>query len=200
LQWQWQGNPAADWIVAPPSGAPREGLRLRAVPMPEPRSLWMAANLLMQKFPAPEFSAEVTLTLDAETAGERAGLIVFGYDYGWAGLRRTTTGGLELVHVRCARADKGGEETVSATAPWPAERAARLRVTVAADRTVRFFHRDATDEDGEFVAFGEPFLASSSRWVGAKVGVFAACPGGTGRPGHADFARFVVAEAGFRPR
>lgn len=194
LQWQWQGNPAADWIAPAPHGGSGEGLRLRAVPLPEPRSLWRAANLLMQKFPAPVFSAEVTLTLDASASDERAGLIVFGYDYGWAGLRRTATGGLELMQARCARADKGGEETVAATAPWPAARAVRLRVTVAADRAVRFSYRDAEDEGGDFIAFGESFLASSSRWVGAKLGVFAACPAGAARLGHADFTRFLVTE------
>ena len=196
LQWQWQGNPSADWIVAPPAGSTHDGLRLRAASARDEKSLWLAANLLMQKFPAPTFSAEVTLTLDGVVgaAGERAGLIVFGYDYGWIGLRRDATGGVELVHASCARADKGGEETVTATAPWRKDRALRLRVTVAADRTVRFAYREAVDTGGEFTAFGAPFLASSSRWVGAKVGVFASSPVGTARPGHADFTDFVVAE------
>ncbi len=194
LQWQWQGNPSADWVVSPADGGPQDALRLRAVPAPAADSLWLAANLLMQKFPAPTFSAEVTLTLSAASAGERAGLIVFGYDYGWAGLRRTATGGAELVHALCARADKGGVERATATAPWPADRPVTLRVTVAADRGCRFAYRDADDASAEFVELGEAFSASSSRWVGAKVGVFCTAPAGAapGETGHADFGPFVV--------
>ena len=192
LQWQWQGNPGADWIV-PPSGEVRDRLRLRTVSLPQAKSLWLAPNLLMQKFPAPEFSAEVILTLHAAIAGERAGLIVFGYDYGWAGLRLTETGEVELLHARCQRADKGGAEQTTTTARWAPDRAVRLRVTVAADRTCRFSYREAEDETGVFVPLGTPFLASSSRWVGAKVGVFAAGPAGGATTGHADFEFFKVA-------
>lgn len=192
LQWQWQGNPGASWILAPQGGASRDGLRLRAVLAPDARSLWLAGNLLMQKFPAPVFSAEVTLALEARAEGERAGLIVFGYDYGWIGLRRVAGGGVELVQALCAKADKGGEETVAATVPWPTGRAVKLRVTVSANRRCSFAYRDA--ESGGLVGLGESFVATSSRWVGAKVGVFASAPAGTAQTGHADFARFVVAE------
>ena len=192
LQWQWQGNPAADWILAPAGGM--AGLRLRSVPEPqaEAKSLWLTPNLLMQKFSAPVFSAEVTLTLDAKSAGERAGLIVFGYDYGWVGLRRTASGEVELVQANCARADKDGAETVSATVPWPADRPVNLRVTIGADRRCSFAYRDAAG--GNFVGLGASFLATSSRWVGAKVGVFAIAPASAAQTGHADFARFVLAE------
>lgn len=192
LQWQWQGNPASDWIVTPPDGASLAGLRLRSVTTPDARSLWLAGNLLMQKFPAPVFSAEVTLALDAKVAGERAGLIIFGYDYGWIGLRRTADGGVELVQALCSKADKDGQETVAATVPWPAGMPVRLRVTVAADRRCSFSYRNAAG--GDFVGLGESFLATSSRWVGAKVGVFANAPAVTGGGGHADFASFVVAD------
>lgn len=198
LQWQWQGNPDADWL--PPRGDARApGLRLRAVPAPADDSLWLAGNLLMQKFPGPEFSAEVTLGLAPGSAGARgaagtrAGLIVFGYDYGWIGLFRSMDGGVELRQVLCSRADKGGTERVVASLPWSEDRELRLRVTVDADLRCRFAYRDASGEE-PFAPLGEPLVASSSRWVGAKVGVF--CSGASashdGAGGHADFTNFSV--------
>jgi len=192
LQWQWQGNPEPEWIVRRETG--EKGLRLRAVPAPAADSLWMATNLLMQKFPAPSFSAETTLVLGAgEAAGARAGLIVFGYDYGWIGLRERADGVQELVQVLCSRADKGGVETVAASVPWPGGQAVALRVQVDADLSCRFFFRAAdAGSSAPFAALGKPFTASSSRWVGAKVGVFCSAAPGAAGEGHADFGAFVV--------
>lgn len=192
LQWQWQGNPEPDWVLR--GDAAQRGLRLRAVPAPAADSLWMATNLLMQKFPAPGFAAETTLTLEnADSAGRRAGLIVFGYDYGWIGLRETADGGQELVQALCARADKGGVETVAASVPWPAGQPVALRVKVEADLSCHFFFRSAeAGSSAPFAALGKPFTASSSRWVGAKVGVFCSAAPGSKAGGHAEFGPFVV--------
>ena len=192
-QWQWQGNPDVDWILPRAEAATEAGLRLRAVPATAADSLWLAPNLLMQKFPAPSFMAETTLAFDDLAAGGRAGLIVFGYDYGWIGIRRGADGRAELVQALCAEAHKGGVERVVASIPWPEGRAVRLRVTVAADLTCRFFYREAGGE-GDFEALGEAFTASSSRWVGAKFGLFCAGPAGATDEdaGAADFAAFTV--------
>lgn len=190
LQWQWQANADADWIAARPRG--HAGLRLRAVPAPAARSLWLAPNLLLQKFPAPEFCAEVTLAVpEGAPAGISAGLIVFGYDYAWIGLRGSTDGGLELAHSLCMGADKGGQERMTQGVPWPAGRPVRLRVVVGPDRGCRFYFREAAANAG-FTELGASFTASSSKWVGAKVGVFCAKPAGSVEEGHADFSAFEV--------
>lgn len=190
LQWQWQGNPAAGWAEL--RGGDRPALRLRAVPAPDTTSLWLCPNLLMQKFPAPSFQAETRLEFSPSGEGERAGLIVFGYDYAWIGLRRGTDGDLELVQALCDRGDKGGAERIVATRPWPAGTPVVLRVRVDADAECRFAVRAATP-GAEFAPFGQEFRASSSRWVGAKVGLFAVAPAGShGKAGHADFGPFTV--------
>lgn len=191
LQWQWQGNADASWILR--AAATEPGLRLGAVAMPCTNSLWLAPNLLMQKFPAPEFSAKVTLELRDAGPGVRAGLIVFGYDYGWIGLRQKPDGHRELVHVLCADADKGGKESVSASVPWPGRHPVTVRVKVGDDRVCRFFYRAGNAHDTTpFIALGESFVARSSKWVGAKVGVFCSSvlPGDAGHC--ADFKDFVV--------
>lgn len=191
LQWQWQGNADSSWIVPSPEGRP--GLRLRAVALPPDGTLWLAAHLLMQKFPAPEFSATTTMELRSAGQGARAGLVVFGYDYGWIGLRQRPDGHQELVQVLCAGADKGGREEVAASVLWPVGRPVRLRVKVGGDRRCQFFFRAAdTGEAAPFVALGDAFFASSSKWVGAKVGVFCGSVSRNDLGSCADFEDFVV--------
>ena len=146
-------------------------LRLACVPIPEADSLWNAPNLLMQKFPAPEFVATTSLELTAAAPGESAGLIIFGYDYAWLGLRNTSDG-LRLVHVVCRNARDGGREKEIASVPVALSKIF-LRASVNADATCRFaFSRDGKN----FEPIGESFKATPSRWVGAKIGVFASAP------------------------
>jgi beta-xylosidase len=63
LQWQWQANPKSGWAFpAPAMGV----LRLYAMPTPDAaRNLWDVPNLLLQKFPAPEFMATAKVTFHA---------------------------------------------------------------------------------------------------------------------------------------
>lgn len=173
LQWQWQANPGKDWAsLTVKPGA----LRLSAQAEPAPGNLYAAPFLLMQKFPALEFS--MTARLEASTAAQ-SGLIVFGYDYAWIGLRDG-----KLVQVTVMKAsekpvatERVGQEKV--TGP------VHLRVTVTDGGRCRFSY----SLDGKtFTPLGEPFTANVGRWVGAKAGLFAA-----GREGYADFAGFDVA-------
>lgn len=174
LQWQWQANPQPDWF----SLAARPGaLRLFAQPEPKPGNLYDAPHLLMQKFPAPEFTA--TALLAAGTGDAQTGLIVFGYDYAWIGLRG---GRLVQVTVKTAAEKPAVSEKVVAdkiTGP------VHLRVEVGAGARCRFSY----SLDGRtFTPLGDDFTATVGRWVGAKVGLFAA-----GSGGHADFEGFTVA-------
>ncbi|PTY05717.1 glycoside hydrolase [Opitutaceae bacterium EW11] len=184
LQWQWQCNPSPEWVAL---GSVASCLRLRCVPRPDNETLWKAGNLLMQKFPAPEF--EVTTSVDATALGdgERCGLVVFGYSYASLSLRRVS-GKLDVVLHRCDDAHQSGVERLVASSPANSSRAL-LRVTVASGGECRFaFSFDGT----AFVALGMPFQARSSYWVGAKVGLFALGPMNGQQRGHADFDWFRV--------
>lgn len=184
LQWQWQANPQAGWAMV---GGARPGLRLAAVPVPFGGSLWMAPNLLMQKFPAPAFVVTTRLALQPSAAGDEAGLIVFGYSYAWIGLRRTADG-LRLVQITCAKANEGGTEHEAAGVAMP-EGPIQLRVTVDAQARCSF----TWSGDGRtFAPIGEPFQTEQSRWVGAKVGLFAASAPGVASTGHAAIDWFRV--------
>ena len=184
LQWQWQANPRAGWysLTANPGS-----LRLTAVAVPSATSRYDAPNLLLQKFPAGAFTATTALDLSGACEGEEAGLIVFGYSYGWIGLRQTATG-VRLIQVTNVDAHKQSPERESASVAV-STRKIFLRVTVATDAKCRF----AYSLDGKaFIAFGDELQATVAKWVGAKVGVFAATTLGNATPGHADFAYFRI--------
>jgi len=182
LQWQWPANPQEAWAsLSFALGI----LRLAAVPAPSGPSLWLAPNLLLQKFAGPAFAATTRLTLAPAAEGDQAGLIVFGNSYAWIGLRQTGKG-LRLVLAKCENASDGAAEVE--TAGLDLGRATvHLRVSVDAQARCRF----AYSLDGlVFEAFGGEFQARPGRWVGAKVGLFATCRKDAAPTGHAEFGEF----------
>lgn len=181
LQWQWQANPSAGWLsLTAKPGA----LRLFAQPAPKPGNLYDAPFLLLQKFPAPEFTVTTKLEFAPRADGDSAGLIVFGYDYAWIGLKQTQ-GTSALVFAVRQEAEKGGPQAETVTVAkvhgpvW-------LRVTVREGGQCRFSY----SQDGvKFTLADErDFTATAGRWVGAKVGLFASGAAGA----NADFDWFRV--------
>ena len=183
-QWQWQANPGEGWYSC---AAVPGALRLHAQPSPRPGNLYTAPHLLLQKFPASEFSVTVQLELAAKTDGDSAGLIIFGRDYAWLGLRRNA-GRTALVYAIATDAAAGApqvERELAATISGPVQ----LRAVVRAGGAVAWSYRTG---DGDFTAVpGPAFPAKVGHWVGAKVGIFAAGAAGAS----ADFARFQVGPA-----
>jgi beta-xylosidase len=187
LQWQWQANPKDDWLSL--SAVPGQ-VRLFSQAAPADGSLWTAPNLLLQKWPAPGFVVTAALRFEPRADGESAGLVVFGQDYEWVGLRRDG-GALRLVvrglkNARDAASASLEKESVNEVAPGPV---LYLRVTVEPGARCRF----STSLDNRvFAPVGDEFIARAGVWVGAKVGLFAlARPGSTAR-GHADWDWFRV--------
>lgn len=183
LQWQWHANPQANWAF---TTGPLGFLRLFNVPTPEGyRNLWDAPNLLLQKFPAPEFGATTKLTFTPRTEDERTGLVVMGIDYAYVSVRNTA-GGLVVSQTVCKDADKGGAEKESAAVPFKGN-TIYLRVKVSTDAACEFSY----SADGKtFATLGEPFKARQGRWIGAKLGLFALRTGPTREYGYADFDWF----------
>lgn len=184
-QWQWQANPRPEWASL---GAAPGALRLACVPLPAADSHWLAPHLLLQKFPAPEFTVTTILRFSPKADGDTAGLMIFGYDYAWLGLRQGKNGA-HLVLAVCHEAQKHGREQEIA-ALTVAGSVAHLRVSVARDARCRFAY--SLDEGRNFLPLGEEFRAVSGHWVGAKAGLFASARPATAAPGWADFARFEL--------
>ncbi|MGD1029907.1 MAG: glycoside hydrolase 43 family protein [Opitutaceae bacterium] len=193
LQWQWNANPRANWA----SLDARPGfLRLASVPAPKNRNngepavntLYDIPNFLLQKFPAPAFTATTSLQFSPAGDGERAGLAVFGFDYAWIGLRRAE-GGLRLVTAVNRGANRAGAQESEIAAAGSASPGVFLRVTVVENAICRFAY---SFDNRVFTPIGGPFQASGDRWIGAKVGLFASAAPAAAALGFADFNWFRV--------
>ena len=209
LGWQWSANPADDWADLSVKG------RLRLKSVSSSANLWEAGNLLTQKLPGMMFSATTQLSLNANLPGERAGLLVLGYDYGWIGLEKTADG-VRLVQVSRARSNAGGAETVltaPVTVDGPVWVRARFEPVSVADPVpgfadywpsmLRSTHARVTFSyslDGTaFTAIGPGMTTQPGRWVGTQIGLFAQAASGTPsfvatRVGYAEFEHFIVSE------
>jgi beta-xylosidase len=198
LQWQWQANSNPLWYF--PAGD-KGYLRLFAWNLiGDAKNLWDAPNLLLQKFPAPNFSATTKLTFSPFKVGERAGLVVMGQDYGTVSIQSTAKG-LVLTQTSCKNAVKGKAEVVN-------DSVALSKNTVFFRVEVKHSISKKNDEgiqepratctfsyslDGtKFVSFGKPFIAWEGKWIGAKVGIFCQRPQPLNDSGYADFDWFHI--------
>jgi beta-xylosidase len=179
LQWQWQANPVASWF----SLQQRPGyLRLFSQSEPATGDLAQAPHLLLQKFPAQVFRAVTQIEFSPLAPGETAGLIVFGHDYAWLGLRATDTPPIMSLVLHIRLRDRAQPEEVTLVAR--ARSRMWLEVTVANGARCRF----ACSPDGvNFTGAGPEFTASAGHWVGAKIGLFASAPSAVKTAGCADF-------------
>ena len=191
-QWQWHANINEKWAYC--NG--KEGiLRLYSYPVPSTyKNLWDVANLLLQKTPAPNFTATMKLTFKpiGKYKGERTGLVVMGMDY--AGLIiENTANGLELSQVCCTKADKGEKEQVNAQ-KLLTDNTVYLRVRFQCDGKKIAKSEGGHDlivtcgfsysTDGKrFLPMGQTFQAREGKWIGCKVGTFCTRPSLTSNDG-----------------
>jgi beta-xylosidase len=165
-QWQWQANPKPAWAFPSPAYG---SLRLYAVATPEGhRNLWDVPNLLLQKFPAPEFTATSRITFSPHVEDDQVGLLVMGADYSYISLKKRPQG-LVVSQIICKGADQGAAEVESTPVPLTSN-TVYLRAHVGQNAEVKF----AYSTDGTtFTDLGQPVTAVPGRWIGAKVGLFA---------------------------
>jgi len=185
LQWQWQANPQSNWqFPAPGYGF----LRLFNRELPDDfRNFWNLPNLLLQKFPAPNFTATTKLTFTPRTDGEKTGLIITGLDYAYIFVEKRLEG-LFVSHTIVKDAEKGTAE-IAGKSIMVENNVFYLRVKVTEDSRAQF----AFSTDGKnFTGVGESFTARKGKWVGARVGIFAVRTGKTRETGYADFDWFRI--------
>lgn len=167
LQWQWQANPNPAWLL------PGHGqLHLRCCGLPqaqEKRNFYWLPNLLLQKFPAWQFTAQTRLTLNADVAGDAGGLIVYGERYA-ALLLENCDNRQRLLWVTGWMSDVGVvHESRQALAHVDAARC-ELKVVVSLGGICRFAWRQG---NADWQPVCQPFAAGKGKWVGAKVGLVA---------------------------
>ncbi|MFC7196057.1 family 43 glycosylhydrolase [Halosimplex aquaticum] len=188
LQWQWHGNPQHGWYSL--THRP-DALRLfPQAPLDGADNLWSAPNLLLQKFPAPSFTATTEISCELETGAGHGGLLVMGEEYAYLGVRRTADGP-ELVQGRNTAPSDGDTDAVDERVQLQCS-SARLRATVEDGGRVRFAYATG---DSDFESIGAPFQAQQGRWIGAKIGLFAVqSAASTEAGGHCDFDYFKIEE------
>lgn len=190
LQWQWNANPEVVWHARLPG---TDHLRLFSIKTPkEAENLWLVPNLLLQKFPGPDFRVTTKIQLFPEEAesGKTAGLIVLGMDY--ATLRISyDRNGYFIQQTRALKANEGGKEEVLETQRL-SSKTAIFRVEVSApEATCQFSY----SEDGQnFKKIGKPFTAKPGKWVGAKIGLFSISSPEAKRGGYADVDWFRISK------
>ena len=184
-QWQWQANPQPNWAL--PAGG-LGFLRMFNEPLPEDfRNFWDVPNLLLQKFPAPEFTVTTKVTFTPRADDEETGLIVMGQDYAYLSLKKRPEG-LFISQTVCkdaeshAKGREGAGRSVKGNTFY-------LRVKVSKGAVCEFGY---STDGANFSPVGEPFTARQGKWVGAKVGLFAVGNGKAREYGYADFDWFRV--------
>lgn len=183
LQWQWHANPSPGWMF----GSGNLGfLRLNCIFQPDSiKNLWDVPNLLLQKFPAPEFTATAKLTFNPAMVGDKTGLIVMGLDYAYISVEKTEDG-ITICRSTCLDAPaKRAEEIIVGERIMPGE--IYFRVQVFKGAVCRFAY---SFDGGKFKTLGEDFSAKPGRWIGAKVGMFALSKIKTNDSGYADIDWF----------
>ncbi|WP_157207971.1 glycoside hydrolase family 43 protein [Mariniflexile maritimum] len=190
LQWQWNANNNVVWHAKLPGN---DYLRLFSIKsVADTENLWMVPNLLLQKFPAPHFSATTKITLVPEEAksGKTAGLIIMGMDYATLCISHDENG-FSIKQTEAIKAIDGAEEKVNEETRLK-NNSAYFKVEVSAPDAICQF---SFSENGKnFKKIGKPFKAQPGKWIGAKVGLFSVSTQEAKRGGYADVEYFKISK------
>lgn len=174
-QWQWHSNYQDLYGFTTPYGY----MRLYTWPVSNQYvNLWETSNLLLQKFPAPTFTATTKVKMVSKEDGQEGGLILMGWDY--SALTVCRKGDQFILRQRtCKDAEQGNAETVIDIKSFePSERQTiiysptvsrtiYLRATVAENGQCQFAY---SLNGRKFIKCGQPFVARQGKWIGAKIG------------------------------
>ncbi len=172
LQWQWHANPLGWWAF---NDVKNGFLNLYTVPVSKNyKNLYDVSNLLLQKFPASEFTATGSIQFRPNTkiTGERVGLVVMGLDYAVLAIASDEKG-LYLSQQSCMAADKGTAETMHESVSLKNDVTVYLRVEVKNVGQCQFSY---SLDNIIFTPIGKAFTAKEGKWIGAKIGLFATRP------------------------
>lgn len=188
LQWEWHANPEGyHGFLFPKKGV----LRFYATELisEEKNTLWKVPSLLLQKFPAPEFTAstKVEVNFNPKVKGERTGLVVMGEDYANIAIESTADGNFITLNT-CKRARTGGVEKSVRIAKAESNNYF-FKVEVREGGNCQFYYsKNGTD----YTKAGETFVAKPGRWIGAKVGLFATTKEVINDSGYGDYDWFRI--------
>ncbi len=185
LQWQWHANPKSDWYSFTESPG---HIRLYSVKnYTQNGNLWFVPNLLLQKFPAPVFTATAKMTFTPDKSNTKSGLVIMGREWAFLAMTKTEEG-LKL-GMYTGSYFQGYDKTKCVESIPVDQNTCYLKVHVNDKKICTFSYRfDYT----EFQPIGEAFTATTGVWIGAKVGLFSINQNISESKGYADFDWFRV--------
>jgi beta-xylosidase len=191
LQWQWNANEQLQWSALIRN---KSYLRLFAVNQPkEAKNLSLVPNLLLQKFPAPNFVATTKVDFNSGTnsyENKKAGLIIYGEDYAYLSISKKDTS-YSISFITCNDMYKDKAEKVEVELPISSSQV-YFKVAVTAPLAMCQF--SFSEDDKVYKNIGNPFKAKAGKWVGAKIGLFCTASFGSKIGGFADIDWFRISK------
>lgn len=178
LQWQWHANPQQAWAFPTADGF----LRMYGQYYPKDyRNFWDIPNLLLQKLPAPSFTATTKISAVLLNSGDKTGLIMMGHDYAHISLVKKGDNYI-LEYAICKNAEERTKEKIVEKVTLKnlkinkkfnyktAIDDAEIYLRVKVDNGLCTF---LYSQDGEtFTPLSHQFQAKQGKWIGAKMGLF----------------------------
>ncbi len=198
LQWQWNANYDDSWFDTKTDvyGNKAEAgsyIKLNAVPTTPLRPVGDYRNLLLQKWPAPEFTCVTKMSLNGLVDGDYAGIISLGVDYAALGVAkkngsyflRTVNGKQnfdcesvytqEMVDEKPIEADRFADDTKTVYLRYTVKRTGATETKEMALSVKNVPVEEAVLEisfDRKTYENVVSYTARAGRWVGVKNGMF----------------------------
>lgn len=184
LQWQWQANPKNEWYSISDNG----NIRLNAVQnITKEGNLYYAPNLLLQKFPGPDFMATTKVSFKGDLVGDKGGLVVMGRS--WTSLYVIKNkNGFKLEMSKSDNNKCDGIAEVIASIAIDNE-VVYLRVKIVGNTIGQY---EYSLDNKNFRVIGDEFNTKEGVWIGAKVGLFCVNPNIQQSKGFTNFDWFRV--------
>jgi len=179
LQWSWHANPKQTWGYASTLGY----YRMYGQYYPDDYvNFWNIPNLLMQKLTAPELTATMKITTVLHNEGDKAGLIMMGWNYAYIAIKKKADGYV-LEQIICKDAEQKNKEQQITEIPLKnLQIEKRMNHQTPTDNVLFFLRVNVRDggvcsfsysTDGKkYHTVGEQFKARQGKWIGAKTGMF----------------------------
>ena len=198
LQWQWNANYDDSWFdtktdVYGNKAEDGSYIKLNAVPTTPLRPVGDYRNLLLQKWPAPEFTCVTKMSFNGLVDGDYAGIISLGVDYAALGVAkkngsyflRTVNGKQnfdceavytqEMVDEKPIEADRFTDDTKTVYLRYTVKRTGATETKEMALSVKNVPVEEASLEisfDGKTYENAVSYTAKAGRWVGVKNGMF----------------------------
>lgn len=198
LQWQWNANYDDSWFdtktdVYGNKAEDGSYIKLNAVPTTPLRPVGDYRNLLLQKWPAPEFTCVTKMSFNGLVDGDYAGMISLGVDYAALGVAkkngsyflRTGNGKQnfdcesvytqEIVDEKPIEADRFADDTKTVYLRYTVKRTGATETKEMALSVKNVPVEEASLEisfDGKAYENAVSYTAKAGRWVGVKNGMF----------------------------